>query len=144
MIQILVDIILKCFDRVKYYKISFWPYTSNIQRWALIGTDSLFTPAPSPLTPIYDLYRPTLTHFNLTWIHLRPFISEEPRIRLETFSLLPHCTHIAVLYIKPGLLSRSRSRPEPGYLAGAGAVILARLRLNLKYLFNNSRKLNGT
>ena len=37
---------------------------------------------------------------------------------------------------------RSRSRPEPGYLAGAGAVTLARLLI--VYLFNNSRKLNGT
>ena len=36
------------------------------------------------------------------------------------------------------------SEPEPGYLAGAGAVTLARLRLHLKYLFNNSRKLHGT
>ena len=27
---------------------------------------------------------------------------------------------------------------------GAGAVTLARLRLHLKYLFNNSRKLHGT
>ena len=39
---------------------------------------------------------------------------------------------------------QSRSRPEPGYLAGAGAVTLARLRLHLKYLFNNSCKLYGT
>ena len=31
---------------------------------------------------------------------------------------------------------RSRICPEPGYLAGAGAVTLARLRLHLKYLFN--------
>ena len=30
---------------------------------------------------------------------------------------------------------------EPGYLAGAGAVTLARLRLQIEYLFNNSRKL---
>ena len=43
---------------------------------------------------------------------------------------------------------RSRSRPEPGYLAGAraGAFTLAqlRLRLHLKYLFNNSQKCYGT
>ena len=39
---------------------------------------------------------------------------------------------------------RSQSRPEPGYLAGARAVTLARLRLHLDYLFNNSRKLYGT
>ena len=39
---------------------------------------------------------------------------------------------------------RSRSRPEPGYLAGAGAVTLARLRLHLKYLLNNSCKIHGT
>ena len=39
---------------------------------------------------------------------------------------------------------RSRSRPEPGYLAGAGAVTLARLRLHLKYLLNNSCKIYGT
>ena len=39
---------------------------------------------------------------------------------------------------------RSRSHPEPEYLAGAGAVTLARLRLHLKYLFNKSRKLYGT
>ena len=38
----------------------------------------------------------------------------------------------------------SRSRLEPGYLAGAGAITLARLWLHLKYLFNNSRKLYGT
>ena len=37
-----------------------------------------------------------------------------------------------------------RSRTEPGYLARARAVTLARLRLHLKYLFNNSRKLYGT
>ena len=40
------------------------------------------------------------------------------------------------------------SEPELGYLAGAGAVTVARLRirigLHLKYLFNNSRKLYGT
>ena len=121
MIQILVDIILKCFDRVKYYKISFWPYTSNIQRWALIGTDSLFTPAPSPLTPIYNLYRPTLTHFNLTLIHLRPFISEEPRIRLETFSLLPHCTHSSTVH----KARASEPEPEP---PGAGVLGWSRSR----------------
>ena len=35
--------------------------------------------------------------------------------------------------------------PEPEYLAGApGAVTLARLRFHIKYLFNNSRKLDGT
>ena len=42
-----------------------------------------------------------------------------------------------------GFRSRSRGiwlEPEPGYLAGAGAVTLA--RLHLKYLFNNSRKLH--
>ena len=33
---------------------------------------------------------------------------------------------------------------ELGYLAGAGAVTLARLQLRLKYLFNNSHKLHGT
>ena len=31
----------------------------------------------------------------------------------------------------PGFPSQSRSRPEPGYSAGAGAVTLARLRLHL-------------
>ena len=46
------------------------------------------------------------------------------------------------LYINTGF--RSQSHPEPGYLAGAGAVTLARLRLHLEYLFNNSRKLHGT
>ena len=35
---------------------------------------------------------------------------------------------------------RRQSRPEPGYLAGA--VTLAKLRLHLKNLFNNSRKLH--
>ena len=35
---------------------------------------------------------------------------------------------------------RRQSRPEPGYLAGAGAVTLA--KLHLKNLFNNSRKLH--
>ena len=42
--------------------------------------------------------------------------------------------------------SRSWSRPEPGYLSGAGAVTLARLRLwlLLEYLFNNSQKWNLT
>ena len=39
---------------------------------------------------------------------------------------------------------RSRGRPKPGYLAGAGADTLARLRIHRKYLFNNSRKLHGT
>ena len=43
---------------------------------------------------------------------------------------------------QPGF--RSWSCPELGYLAGAGAVTLARLRLYLEYLFNNSRKLHGT
>ena len=33
------------------------------------------------------------------------------------------------------------SEPEPGYLAGAGAVTFARLRLQLQ-LLHNSRKLN--
>ena len=42
--------------------------------------------------------------------------------------------------------SGSFSEPEPGYLAGggAGAVTLARLRLHLTNLFNNSRKLYET
>ena len=35
----------------------------------------------------------------------------------------------------------SRSSPEPGYLAEAGAGALARPRIHLKYLFNNSQKL---
>ena len=54
--------------------------------------------------------------------------------------------HQPLLSNSPGFRSRnwSRSRPEPGYLAGAGAVTLARLRLHLKYLFNNSRKLHRT
>ena len=39
---------------------------------------------------------------------------------------------------------RSLSCPKLGYLDGAGAVTLAWLRLHLKYLFNNSRKLYGT
>ena len=39
-----------------------------------------------------------------------------------------------------GFRSRSWSRREPGYLAGAGTVTLTRLRLHLEYLFNNSRK----
>ena len=46
-----------------------------------------------------------------------------------------------------GFWSRSLSepeQPEPGYLAGAGAITLARLRFHLKYLFNNSLKLYGT
>ena len=39
----------------------------------------------------------------------------------------------------------SELEPEPEYLAGApGAVTLARLRFHIKYLFNNSRKLDGT
>ena len=42
------------------------------------------------------------------------------------------------------LLSARFSEPEPGYLAGAGAVTLVRLRLHLDYLFNNSRKLHGS
>ena len=33
------------------------------------------------------------------------------------------------------------SEPEPRFLAGAVAVTLARLRLHLKHLLNNSRKL---
>ena len=36
------------------------------------------------------------------------------------------------------------SELEPGYLAGDGAVTLARVRLHLKYLLNNSRKLHET
>ena len=36
---------------------------------------------------------------------------------------------------------RSRSCTELGYLAGVGAVTLVRLRLHLKYLFHNSRKI---
>ena len=46
--------------------------------------------------------------------------------------------------LAPGF--RSRSRLEPGNLAGAGAgaVTLAWLLLHLKYLFNNSQKLHGT
>ena len=46
------------------------------------------------------------------------------------------------IYINPGFWSWSHQ--ELGYLAGAGAVTLARPRLHLKYLFNNSRKLHGT
>ena len=37
---------------------------------------------------------------------------------------------------------RSRSRPESEYLAGAGAVTLA--RLHHKYFLNNSFKIYGT
>ena len=40
-------------------------------------------------------------------------------------------------------LSRDLER-EPGYLAGAGAVTLAGLRLHRKYLLNNSCKIYGT
>ena len=45
---------------------------------------------------------------------------------------------------KTGITCRQGSEPEPPeseYLAGAGAVTLARLLLHLKYLFNNSNKL---
>ena len=56
------------------------------------------------------------------------------------------CTYeyFQYVYIHCTLYSRV-SEPEP-YLAGAGAVTLARvrLRLHLKYLFNNLRKLHGT
>ena len=47
----------------------------------------------------------------------------------------------AIISLIPSVLSRVS---EPGYLAGAGAVTLVRLWLHLDYLFNNSRKLNGT
>ena len=40
----------------------------------------------------------------------------------------------------------SWSRPEPGYLAGAGAggITFPQLRFHLKYLLNNAHKLHGT
>ena len=53
-------------------------------------------------------------------------------LSIKTNVSVYNCTHT-----KSGF--RSRSRPEPGYLAGAraGAVTWARLWLHLKYLFNN-------
>ena len=44
----------------------------------------------------------------------------------------------------PGEIYLQNRVPEPGYLAGAGAVTLARLRLHLLYFLNNSCKIFGT
>ena len=62
-------------------------------------------------------------------------LESEPKINLNTHFMLSVWT----------LEDASRvSALEPGYLAGDGAVTLARVRLHLKYLLNNSRKLHET
>ena len=66
-----------------------------------------------------------------------PIILNEVRnsVQMEKATLLPSDDKINCTFLysstQPGF--RSRSRPETGYLAGAGAVTLVRLQLHLKY-----------
>ena len=89
-----------------------------------------------------------LGQFEINLLFLKPIISLTFLVCVWSWTY-DVCSSFNVPYsswivLEAVFRSRSRPEPEPEYLAGAGAVSLARLWLHLKYLFNNSRKLHGT